>query len=355
MPWDRPTLAALVVRIRSDFGSRLGIAGALLRRAMANVLAVVWAGAVHMLHGHLEWIAEQLFPDTAERQYLLLYSGMYGIFPTAATFATGTVTATGVNGSVIPVGTILVRDDAVTYRVTVEATIAAGTAAVSVEAVEAGDAGNLDEAEALSFESPVAGVDSAVTVASGGLAGGHDEEDTEGTRDRLLLRLREPPTGGSDQDYEGWALSVAGVTRAWVYRHENGLGTVVVRFVMDEEVDIFPDAPDVAAVQAKLDSERPTTAEVTAVAPTPLSIDFTIAITPDNASTRAAVAAELADLLVREAKPDDGAGSGTILLSDIETSVRIAEGVTDRTVTVPAADVVPAAGELCVVGVITWA
>jgi uncharacterized phage protein gp47/JayE len=307
-----------------------------------------------MLHGHLEWITAQLFADTAIREFLLRLAAMYGITPTAATFASGIVTATGTNTMVIPVDTILVRDDGVTYVVTVEATIAGGEAAVSVEAVEAGDAGNLAAAEELSFESPIAGVDSTATVDEDGIDGGFDQETTEATRARFLLYLRRPPTGGSEQDYEAWALAVAGVTRAWIYEHEDGLGTVTVRFVMDALEDIFPDSSAVALVQTALDEQRPITAEVTAAAPDPLEVAFTITPTPDTAAVRTAIEAELTDLFARVAEPGDGAGRGEVLLSQIRTAIGIAEGVTDYTLTVPAADVEPAVGELAVLGTVTW-
>jgi uncharacterized phage protein gp47/JayE len=166
--------------------------------------------------------------------------------------------------------------------------------------------------------------------------------------------LREPPEGGADQDYIAWARQVAGVTRAWVYRNELGRGTVVVRFVRDNDPSIFPDAGEVAAVQAKLAAERPTTAEVTAVAPTSLAVAFTIHIVPDNADTRTAVTAELTDLLARRAEPGDGVARGKVLLSEIRTAIGTAAGVTDYTTAVPAADVVPGLGQLATVGVITW-
>jgi uncharacterized phage protein gp47/JayE len=345
-------LAELITRVRADFRSRLEIAGALLRRAMANVFAVVWAGAVHMLHGHLDWAVRQLFADTAEREYLLRMAAMYGITPTPATFADGSVTATGVNGTVIPLGTALVRDDGATYTTTLEATIASGTATVLVIADLAGADGNMDVGDQLSLESPIAGADSTTTVVL--ISGGTDEETTEATRARFLLRRRKTPQGGNDADYESWALEVAGVTRAWVFPHEDGLGTVTVRFVRDDDASIFPDAGEVADVQTNLDANRPVTAEVTAEAPVALAVAFTIAVTPDTTAVRDAVEAELTDLLFREAEPGDGAGSGTILLSKIRTAIGVATGVTDYTLTVPAADVVPATGELAVLGVITW-
>jgi uncharacterized phage protein gp47/JayE len=149
---------------------------------------------------------------------------------------------------------------------------------------------------------------------------------------------------------------VAGVTRVWVYRRENGLGTVVVRFVRDNDVgSIFPDSGEVAAVQASLDANRPVTAVATAVAPTSLAVAFTLHIVPDTADIRVAVAAELADLFSQLAAPGDGAVRGTVPLSKIRGAISDAQGATgDYTLTVPSADVVPALGQLPSVGTITW-
>lgn len=354
MPFTRPSLSELITRVRGDLRGRLEIVGPLLRRAMVNVLGAVWGGAVHELYGHQDWLSRQLFVDTAEREALLRRAALYGITPTPATFASGNVTATGTNGSSILAETILRIDASTSYRVTTGQVIASGTATLPVEAVLAGSTGNIPAATELTFESPIPGVNSIATVAVGGITLGVDEEGTEEVRDRLILRLQEPPEGGADQDYEAWALEVAGVTRAWVFPHELGLGTVVVRFVRDNESPIFPDAGEVAAVQAALEDRRPITAEVTALAPTELAVAFTIHLVPDNADTRAAVTAELTDLMARVAEPGDGAGRGTVLLSQIRTAIGVAEGVTDYTLTVPSADVVPGTGQLATVGMITW-
>lgn len=322
---------------------------------MADVLAAVWAGAVHMTHGHLEWNAKQLLPTTSEREFLIPQAAMWGITVLPATFASGTVTATGDNGAIVPEDSILVRDDGVTYRVTADsAPIAGGETEVAVEAVLAGADGNLAAGEVLAFESPISGVDASVTVGPGDIDGGVDEEDTEALRVRFLERLREPPQGGGDQDYVAWAKEVPGVTRVWVYRHENGLGTVVVRFVRDGESPIFPSAGEVTAVQVKLDAERPTTAEVTASAPTSLAVNFNVALTPNTVAVQDAVEAELTDLLFREGEPGDGGGRGTILLSHILVAIGVADGVEDFDLIAPVADVVPGVGELPQPGTFTW-
>ncbi len=408
--FTRPTLAELVDRVQSDFVSRLEMVTAILRRSVVYVLARVIAGAVHMLHGHLDWVSRQIFADQSEREYLVRDAAVRGVAPTAATFATGTVTVTGTNTTVIPIDTVLLRSDGEEYTVDAEVIvatltawvnttgytvgqlrrnsgniyicitagtsagsggptttaaditdgtvhwryIAAGSAAISaaVTASTAGADPTLTIADLLTFESPISGADSTAPVATS--EDGSDEEGTEAFRARYLAFLRLPPEGGADHDYEAWALEVAGVTRAWVYPLEDGAGTVTVRFVRDDDVSIFPSGGEVSDVQDHLDEEAPITAEVTAEAPVDAPVAFTLEITPDNSDTRDAVEAELTDLFRREAAPGDGAGFGTILLSDIETAVRQAAGITDRIVTVPAADVVPALGELSTVGVITW-
>lgn len=354
MPFARPTLATLIARVRADLRGRLEVDGSLLRRAMIDVVGTVWGGTVHLLYGYLDWLGKQLFSDTAEEASLYRRAKPYGIVPTPATFATGNVTATGTNGTNILAGTILRLDAATSYFVVTGQTIAGGTATLPVKAVLAGSAANVPVGTGLTFETTIPGVLGAATVAAGGIADGFDQQGREQVRARYQLRLQEPPEGGAYQDYEAWALAVAGVTRAWVYPREQGLGTVVVRVVNDDADPIFPDPVLVAAVQAAEDAERPVTAKVIALAPTELAVPFSISIVPDSADTRAAVEAELGDLLRRLAEPGDGAGRGKILLSQINTAIGTAEGVTDYTLIAPAANVVPGLGQLTTVGVITW-
>lgn len=306
-----------------------------------------------MVHGHVEWAAKQLFPDLSDEEQLLRQAAMYGIAKTAATFAGGLVDVEGDDGSVIPVDEILKYADGRQYRCVAEVTIAGGVGSLEVEAVEAGAAGNLEAGEPLTFDNAPPGVVAGATVAVGGIVDGVDEGSIENVRARLFERLRQPPEAGADHDYIGWTLAVPGVTRAWVSRHELGLGTLVVRFVLDGEADIFPTGGKVAEVQAALDAQRPTTAEPTAMAPVELAQDFDIRLTPDTTALRDAVRAELADLMAREGRPGDGLGAGTILYSRIHTAIG-ASGVDDYQLISPAEDVVPALGELVTVGVITW-
>lgn len=349
MAFERPTLAELVDRIESDFISRLSLNGAVLRRSLVRVLARVLAGASHMLHGHLDFLSRQLFPDTSEDEFLIRQGLLFGVERTAAEFATGDVDLTGTNGSVIPAGTVLLRSDGAEFVTEDEETISSGTATVTVTASLAGADGNCDEATTLSLESPIAGVDTAGSVASGGIAGGTDQESLEDYRERVLERMRSAPHGGASTDYVAWAKEVAGVTRAWVYPLQLGAGTVVVRFVRDDDASPIPDAGEVEEVQDYIDARRPVTAAVTVVAPVAEPLDVEVSITPDNSATRAAVEAELEDFLQREAEP-----GGTLLLSQILVAIGTAEGVEDFTLTSPAADVTHTTNQLATLGTVTF-
>jgi len=348
MAFERPTLTEIVERSQADFVSRLETMGAVLRRSVVHVLARVVAGASHMLHGHLDYVSRQIFPDLSERDFLLRQASLYGIQPSPATFAEAVVTVTGTDGAPVPTGTVLLRSDGAEYVTTADVTIVDEEAAVPVIAREAGADGTLETGVALTFESPLAGVAGEAFVASSTTAG-EDEEDTEDLRSRLLARLQSPPHGGSAADYVAWAREVPGVTRAWCYPGELGAGTVVVRFVRDDDADPLPADEAVAAVQAYIDEVRPVTAAVTVIAPVAVPLAMSIQLVPNTTATRAAAHAELEDLLRRVATPGE-----TIPISRLRGAVAAAEGVSDYTILSPAGDITHAPGELATLGPITW-
>lgn len=348
MPFTRPTLAELVDRVQQDFVSRLELAGAVLRRSLVFVLSRVQAGAAHMLYGYLDWLARQLFADTSEREFLLRQASLYGLQPTPADFAQAEVALVGTNGSVAPAGSVLLRSDGAEYTLDADATISGGTATAQATASLAGATYTLTPGVVLTFQSPQAGIDATGTVSTS-LQDGVDEEDTEAFRTRFLERLRQAPQGGATNDYVAWAKEVPGVTRVWVAPLELGVGTVVVRFVRDGDMSLIPDAGEVAEVQAYIDERRPVTAAVTVLAPTEAPLALTISVEPDTVAVRAAVEAELTDLLERTAEP-----GGTVLVSQLQTAIGTAEGVTDFTLVSPVGNVTYTAGQLPVLGTITW-
>lgn len=350
MPFNRPTLADLVGRVRDDIDTRMPGADSRLRRSVLDVLARIHAAATSGLYAFLDWIWRQVFPDTAEAAQLNRWAAIWGVTRKTATAASGAVQLTGDNGVLVPADTALLRSDGVEYRTALAATIDGGIAVVQVAAVDAGGTGNAEPGQHLTFASPVAGVGAIATVSADGLAGGSAEEGDDALRARLLDRIRRPPHGGNQSDYERWALEHAEVTRAWVYPQLLGPGTVSIYFVMDGRGDPIPGPADVASVQAYIDGLRPVTAAVSVFAPIPEPLDLTIQAVPPSDAVKAAIAAEIADLLYREAEP-----GGTILISHIREAISVAAGETDHVVDSPIGNVTAEPGKIHVPGVITWA
>lgn len=347
MPWNRPTLKQLQQRIATDFSGRLLGGGTLLSRSVLRVISLVWAGACHLMHGFLAWMFRQVFPDSAEDEYLLRWSAIWGVTRKPGSAASGSASASGADGVSFPAGTRYRDARGLFYRVTEDAVIADGVATLALEAAEDGEAGNLEPGAELQLVSPIAGADMAAM--SLGLSGGADEEDDASVRARLLAKIRNPPHGGNADDYIQWALEVPGVTRAWCFPLWLGIGTVGVTFVCDDAEDgMLPSDEMVGRVQAYLDERRPVTASLVVFAPEALPVDIEARITPYSDELARAITLELSDLFVREGEP------GTAIpLTHIAEAISTTPGEFDHILITPTANVTPAANQIPVPGTVS--
>ena len=359
MPFDRPSLSTIEADLQADIRGGLKGTNPQLRRSYLRAIARGVSGAVHELYGYLDWISRQRFTADANREELIAQAAEYGITPIAATRATGMLTVTGNNGTVVPAATVWRSTAQVEYRSTAEATIVAGTAAVSIEALLAGAAGNAATGQAMSLTSPIAGIVSAAT-SSTVLGGGADVETIVSLRDRLNLRKQSPPRGGATGDYIAWATEAhQDVRREHVYERDRarGLGTVDVYFMTyGATANGVPDAATVTAVSNYINGGggfvrvAPVTADVDVIAPTAVDLDIEINnVAPDTQAIRDAIEAEIADLIQREAEP-----GGTILVSQIREAISTSQGETDHSLTTPVADVAVQDAEISVIGTVTF-
>ncbi len=346
-----PTLAQLRARGRSAVEQGLGL-GPLLDRSVLGTLSDVSAGHAHLLHGHLEALAESLIPDTVESVLLERWANLFGIVRIEAVAATGSIDCTGTDGSTIPVGSTLRQSSGIEYETTSSATIAGGTASVAVKAVVRGSSGNAPAGTAVAFASAVSGVASAAgRRRRADSRGGADRETSQSLLDRLLGLLRDPPMGGAAADYVAWARGVPDVTRAFAQPAHLGLGTVGVQILTDDlSTGPLPTAGKVAEVQAYIDERRPVTAMATVYAPAALALDPTVELVgADTAAIRASVEASLEDLVLELGGP-----SRSIPLSRINEAISNAEGEQDHVLTSPGADVVSTSGQVHVLGTLTF-
>lgn len=345
MAFDRPTLRELIMQMTTDAEREAGAKQ--LRQSNLRVLPKVFAYACHGLYGFITWILKQLFPDTAEKQFLERQASIQGIYRRAASKATGTLTVSYTEGATLPVGTIFMADDQTRYETTAEPEV--GSYTVPVQCLETGTIGNREASQTYTLVSPVVGVDAEAVGSE--MAGGAEAESDESLRKRLLFRLQNPPRGGAKEDYIAWAEEVPGVTRAWCFPKEQGIGTVVVRFATDGMTeDGIPTSGMVQIVSDYIAEVAPVTATPYVVAPVAKPVNFRIKdLIPDSESVRAQVEAELKSLFIKEAHPGEA-----LKLTHIQQAISSAAGEDDYELLEPTADVSADSTQLLVVGEVTY-
>lgn len=345
MPFETPSLPVLIKRAQSDLASDS------LRQSDAQVLARTLSGAAYGLYGYLDWICAQILPDKADESTLERIAALRLNQPRkAAQSASGSVSFTASAGAVLDVDTLLQSSDGRSYKITAARTTGNGLNSTTIAALDAGSLGNAEAGMTLFPVQPIQGiVGNSFVVLAPGLIGGVARESIESLRSRVIRSYRIIPQGGSAQDYETWALECPGITRAWCLGNYLGPGTVGLFVMRDDDPQPVPDAAQLAEVQAYIEPLRPVTAELHVLPPVPLSVTYSLRLTPDSNAVRAAVEAQLRDLHSREAGLGD-----TLLISHIREAISSATGESDHKLTSPTADVVAATNQLLTFGGCVW-
>jgi uncharacterized phage protein gp47/JayE len=342
MPWPTLTLRQRREQVRDDIAAHVPGADATVPNSVLRAVAESQAALTHDNDLHLDWVARMMMPDTAEGEFaerwgnIWLPDGRKG-----ASFASGEITVTGVSGSIVPSGSELTAPafdtlgNPVTLRfeVSTGVTLSGPSAVVQIAALTHGALANLDEGAQLSFVSPPGGIDGQAVIAAPGLAGGADIESDVDLIARYIARIQEPPHGGARHDYVAWALEVPGVTRAWAAQ-EMGIGTVTVRFMMDEvriAFDGLPQTEDLELVLAHIDPLRPVSmAELFVVAPVRQDETVTVELVSiDTPEVRENIRREVLTMLRSRARPGQ-----TIYASWVREAISAASGEDYHNVTV---------------------
>lgn len=290
------------------------------------------ASVAEGLYQHQAWVVRQIFPDTADSDYLALHARTRGLKKKSPTTAKGLAGISGSPGSVLPAGS-QIRGERLAITTTADVKLTVGTADVPVAAIQSGVSGNLDTPVMAELVSAPMGINGRVVVKS--LAGGTDEESDGELLDRLLDIIRRPPAGGNQYDYRRWAMEVPGVSSAWVYPIRRGAGTVDIAItsaggLASDEI--------IRNVQAHIDDVRPVTARNALVlSPQLRRIDFDVIIRAEGVTLeqlRPDVERTIRDAMARIAPGQP------LIRSNIETLISLLPGVTDRTIVTPAANVI---------------
>lgn len=290
------------------------------------------ASVAEGLYQHQAWVVRQIFPDTADSDYLALHARTRGLKKKPPTTAKGLADISGSPGSVLPAGS-QIRGENLAIMTTADVKFTTGTAQAPVTAIQSGTSGNLAAPVVAELVSAPMGVNGRVVVKF--LAGGTDEESDGELLDRLLDIIRRPPAGGNQYDYRRWAMETPGVTSAWVYPVRRGVGTVDIAItsaggLASDEI--------IRNVQAHIDDVRPVTARNALVlSPQLRYVDFDVIVKAEGVTLeqlRPDVERTIRGAMTRIAPGQP------LIRSSIETLISLLPGVTDRTIVTPAANVI---------------
>ncbi|MBI5435958.1 MAG: baseplate J/gp47 family protein [Nitrosomonadales bacterium] len=308
------------------------------------------ASSIEGLYEHQKWIVRQFFPDTSDSDYLERHASLRGITRKAAAFATGTIRFSGTAGSNVPIGTEAKTNSGIAFVATASGVIGAGgTVDIAAQAVLAGLAGNQAADTALTLSAAPSGVLAQASIVA--MTGGTDIESDAELLARVLYDLRLPPLGGAKHDYFAWAMEVPGVADAYVFtqrRAINGVDVVI------ETAGGLPGAQLIADVTAYIDSVRPACVDLLVVAPTLVTVNI-VAVLTLSGTTLADATTRINSVLQTY--------FATLHVGDAVTRAKLislmmgVKGVTDVSLTAPAANVVPLAdathSELAALGTVT--
>ncbi|HSN26198.1 MAG TPA: baseplate J/gp47 family protein [Kofleriaceae bacterium] len=193
------------------------------------------AGAATDVHANVATAVKDVMPTTAagaaldEHLFIWAPGGSKlrkGATPSRKSSA-GRVRGTA--GATTAVGDQLIhRSSGLLFQINSPGTIPASPTYVDVDilAISTGAATRLKKGEVLEYLSAPANIQSKVELQKDLDEDGYDQEQDGAARNRLLLALGTPSSGGNQNDYVGWALAQSGISAAFCYPNRAGLGTI---------------------------------------------------------------------------------------------------------------------------------
>jgi len=189
----------------------------ILAQAIGNQLEVAMANC--------QVQADNLLPDTATDEAISRWLDIYGLSLREAAGARGSVIFETTATTYVSLYTELVDDIGLRYRVTV-AGYYSDNSSIPIEAIDTGADTNHESGDVLRWVSPPPFASQTVTVATGDLTGGVDEETQATAYERLRTFLRNPPSSGNASHVATWAEESSSlVQKAFVYPTTFGPGS----------------------------------------------------------------------------------------------------------------------------------
>lgn len=340
MGYDRPTLTELNDRIYQDFSTRFNPLAKSTRYNLLQILSKVDAGKYHQLYGDLGFLSKQIFPDTAENEFLRAHWSDR-VPPNYAVAAIGPAVFVGSNGAPIPEGLLLSSAGGQDYYLESQVVIAGGSGTGQIKALVAGAGANLEAGSTLTISSAVpSGISSEVTIGAGGITGGVDAETDEAYLSRVLLFIRNGNRYGRPGDFAAWAIdSSAGVSNAFEIKNFGPLGALLIQVIGGNHTEGVTQVGNLDVVREYLDTVAPPIV-FTVKTPELLTLNPAIHLVPaeDTVANRELVIQRLQIYLGLTSKPGMSYTAGMLRDAIVDgvvitdASIAIADAVVNSTV-----------------------
>ncbi len=222
----------ILTKLQEDYTERTGTQPD--RASDIGIRLRVVAGELFSLYAQLNWLKNQMFPNTAQGEFLELHAAQRGLERKSGTKARGEVDLylqSRMNYDItVPEGTVVstAGSDPVRFETDEEITIRSGQLSghVGITALDDGERGNVSEQTISVIVTPVAGVTRVQNDYRTEF--GSDTESDEQLRARILDSFVRISNGTNKAYYINEALSVEGVSAASVIAGNRGPGTVDV-------------------------------------------------------------------------------------------------------------------------------
>ena len=332
MPFPTPDFAELVDKQKQELSNldpRLSLQDDDDEVIRAHGVAAVVEGA----YQHQQWILRQLFPQTAEDEFLDFHAEKAGLSRKQAVAATGSIQITGTEGAELSIGSAIVRSGYTWITTSLGMIDDSELATVNAIAMTTGTVGNLAENTPVTLASAPSGIQSQALALV--MSGGTEKENDNDLRARILFTLQNPEGNGTKADYKRWASGVSGVSSVYVYSRRRGLGTVDLCI---GTVTGLPSPTLIAEVQAAINAQQSEPADCLVYAPVFRLCDFDISVALLGTTLEVItpiIEGLLADYFATLNPADK------VIIKQIEALIMGLDGVVDVKVNTPSANVIP--------------
>ena len=270
------TILEIKNRVYNDFVTSFKNAITPLKKSIFEVFSYTLASTTNLLYVYLDRVLADSFLTTCTQQRVLNYfAPLKNLSRKAATVSIGTVKFTGVDGSIVPISTIIIYNE-FQFITMASGTVASGFVDILCNSVKQGTIYNTIANINLVLSTPILGIDNE-SLSVAGFAGAIDEESIESLRTRTKQKFASPTSIDNKNFYKSTAIEVSNVKAAFVSSIKNGAGTAGVTILTYSNNGV-PIQADIDAVEQYFIDKKavPIYVEFQYFIPTIISQDFTI-------------------------------------------------------------------------------